>query len=94
MQAKEILLKAADEMERRGKCSGRYSDSHGRVCLYGAVNLVMSGDPFHANYVSGGYVDVMNAIEKVVKGVNLIDFSDKNNKRTVVAAFRRAADSL
>jgi hypothetical protein len=42
MKAAEILDKAADEMMARGSCKGISIDIAGRVCMEGALNIVLS----------------------------------------------------
>lgn len=39
----ETLNKAADVIEERGHTKYALQDSQGRVCLYGAINLALSG---------------------------------------------------
>jgi|SRR5882672_582031 len=39
----KTLLKTADYLEEHGHCKGSFSDLQGRVCLYGALNIVIYG---------------------------------------------------
>lgn len=45
---RELLLRAADIMERRGHCRGDYEDADGRVCLQGALRVAHQG---HAKWL-------------------------------------------
>ena len=44
-----VLLRAADEMDRRGLAKGTQCDAKGRVCLAGALNFVAFGDFSYRN---------------------------------------------
>lgn len=41
----QIRLKAAKVIEKRGHAKRILEDEHGRVCLNGAINLALHGDP-------------------------------------------------
>lgn len=36
---RQLLLDGANEMEKRGHCKGALTDTKGRVCFYGALNV-------------------------------------------------------
>lgn len=51
MNPAEVFEKAAQEIERRGHHKGNYGSDHNnpggcRVCLYGALNAVLFGNPY------------------------------------------------
>lgn len=45
MKASEVFAKAADELIKRGHAKYSLCDSRGRVCVAGALNLVVHGRP-------------------------------------------------
>lgn len=47
-----LLLKAADEMERRGHAKHTLCDRSGGVCLLGAINAAETGDPYDGHGTS------------------------------------------
>lgn len=43
--ARKLLYRAAEEIERRGWCRGKFSNKHGNVCLRAAVLAADVPDP-------------------------------------------------
>jgi hypothetical protein len=41
--ARRVLRKTADLIEQRGWAQGRFEDADGRLCIHGAIHLVVSG---------------------------------------------------
>lgn len=51
MTSRDILVRMREEIEERGWCKGRLSNDEGALCLVGAKNLAVRGDPW--NYGTG-----------------------------------------
>lgn len=97
---REVLIKAAAYMQRHGHARGQLENTKGAVCLAGAINKVLTGDPQSwpprtdrllkriARYLGFkvGYDDYYPAIT----------WNNQNGrtKRQVVAALRATAKQL
>src|SRR5258708_3115481 len=92
--AGRLLMKAADEMEKRGHCKHGTLDELGRVCLVGALGIAQYGEGYHNSYGILGQKDwtAYNRIRKLLNQDPV--YWNNAPKRTgpeVVAAMRRAA---
>jgi len=47
---RDVLERAADLIERRGLNKGGYSGDDGSLCVFGAINMAVSGKPNAASY--------------------------------------------
>jgi hypothetical protein len=91
MTPAEILNRAAEIMEERGKCSGTFRDAKGRVCMIGAIYAV-EGFPFYRDRDSNFLTAETALFHALPRGV--AEFSDRNNKRDVVRKLRSVAKKL
>jgi hypothetical protein len=88
--AAEVLRKAAEVIRERGLASGRYESESGAVCMFGAVNFVLTG---HANLPSDNL-----APERALKDFfgygSVIGFNDTPGRTAdeVIAALLKAAE--
>lgn len=103
MNAADILERAADEMQRRGKCAGDFSDDRGRVCAHGAIGLAC-GIPIglvQCRWPSGAGQSATQALTAFVPPVPedcwlsaVAQWSDTNDAPTVIAGLRAVAATL
>jgi hypothetical protein len=106
VEAKEpwrvALLKAADLIEEWGHSTFYLRDDAGRMCLHGAINAAVTGNPFRPNDGRGHHCPVAAAAHEAIGNFlgspRLNDYrgADWNNapgrtKDEVVAALRAAA---
>jgi len=79
----QVLLAAADLMEKRGKAIGHYWDATGRCCALGAISIAASDWQAYdaAKELLHKHIDEDLAIST---------WSDANDAATVIAALRRA----
>lgn len=87
---RELLLKAADEMERRGHCVGEYMDKAGAVCIIGALRTIEK-IPFEGPPTP----DVNLAVRKFGSFVEepAIMFNDNHTQSEVLATIRACANA-
>jgi NCAIR mutase (PurE)-related protein len=78
--AAELLLRAADYMEKHGKCNGGLSDAQGRVCTLGAI--VSQGK---------GALEAYRLFVLSIGTYDLPQWSDAHTQAEVVSAMRTAA---
>jgi len=99
MDSAEILERAADEMERRGKTREGYCDSRGRVCVIGAVAII-HGVPANLPAIcEWDNLSSLNATPEwrsaLIEAFNgCIVWSDRNDAPTVIAGLRAVAATL
>jgi hypothetical protein len=98
----EVLLRAADLIEERGHCHGRYQDKSGRLCASGAMRLAALGsaeaqapggtdadaDTFYAAY----RLLTTSIPERGGRRPSVVNWSDTSTKRQVVRVLRAAAE--
>lgn len=96
-EVQRVLLRAADELERRGHCKGVLFGPRGEVCLRGAIMAAL-GLNSHADYWDRHMLMAphFNAADEAVANYLKCDVVDWNNapgrtKEEVVAALRSAA---
>lgn len=89
MKISRVLYKAADVMRERGRCPNDFADRHGRVCVWGAINVVVNKTPWDWRGTDR-FVDWFAA----VVGTWAPEFSNHHCKNTddAVAALVIAAD--
>lgn len=88
-KAKEVLLRQG--WHRGGYCAS-YTDMSAPVCLRGAVNVVVTGNPFECH---GSTTPSLRALEDALGDMNIPFFNDEVAKSIddVVALIDRALDS-
>ncbi len=92
--AGEILLDAADILERDGWCRHRLQDPLGRMCLYGAIIKAHNERAKNAPFIEGGSV---NRLQKYLSRDgeidNIADWNDGicGGKEEAIQALRGAA---
>jgi hypothetical protein len=85
----DVLRRAKQEIEERGWTRRKYVDDDGCVCLYGAINLAVAGDPFY-NW-STASDDAVRKLHAVIGWTFLDDWNDEQSSvEPVLAAFDRA----
>lgn len=96
MKTSELLRKAADEIRRRGwrqEDFGSYEVDHKNcpVCAWGAVNIVVNGDPWSADLDTETIIDWMAT--KLELGASVPAWNDEIGRTVeeVLDAFERAA---
>lgn len=94
MKTKEILLGAADLLERDGWCQLEYQDFSGSRCVVGALSKVLDVD---IDSWEGSDEDI--EIRTLIRGDEILDltFWNDNMVRTaeeVIAKLREVAESL
>ncbi len=96
MEAYEVLERAADEMERRGKCECEYINDRGCVCAIGAIAVAV--DPAVTSLaIAGGQFDTHPATRALVSFIDggYIHLWSKNSDiSTVTSTMRAVAASL
>lgn len=103
MEAFEILERAADEMQRRGKCEGTRMNESGQVCALGAMQVASGFIPRGLNIWDDWKEvrsDVINAMSPFL-GTNkygalaaIADWSNGNDAPTVIAGLKAVAATL
>lgn len=90
---REVLLAAADYMGKHGKCSGRFQDSHGRVCAVGAIGMIAIGEPVVPLLGPGNEAYLrLSATLRIADAAAIVTWwSDHNSKKTVVSTMRKVA---
>jgi hypothetical protein len=85
----KIYLRAADAIQEKGHVIGHLADDRGRMCVLGAIGLVVDGDPMSWSSDAYGALGPLNEM----LGQDVIDWNNKSSrkKRDVVAMLRRAA---
>lgn len=93
-----LLLKAADEIEKRGWCQYHLRDPHGQLCIAGAINVASSGDPYwsaeHDPYAALALVTrSLHAEGALSISKNAVEWNNTQarTKENVIGALRRAA---
>ena len=87
---RELLLKAADEMERRGHCVGEYMDTAGAVCIMGALRTIEKV-PLGGQSTPDGELAVWNFMS--FTKTSTIWFNDNHTQSEVLAAMRACANA-
>lgn len=87
---RELMLKAADLIEKHGHAKGSYTDARGGYCFMGALHVAETGDTMGTNGLSS------EACHRVMKHIGSRGFIDWNDapERTgaeVVGIMRRVA---
>lgn len=95
MNTSDVLYKAADVMRERGRCPNDLEDVRGRVCMLGAINVVVTGSAWV--WAEPGYGFASSPITSHLEGVIGAEVSHFSNDmcRTAddcAAAFEIAAD--
>lgn len=94
--AADVLERAADEMERRGKTEGDYTDARGGVCVYGALCCALGrapNDDNSADIPKYAYKPIMEFIRTDDEQA-IANWSDDNDAPTVIAGLRAIAATL
>lgn len=83
----QVLLDAADYIEKHGWCQGNYCDPLGRVCALGALNIVSCGIPNHTEGIA------INAAIRLMWNLRITQWNDhpERTKEEVIAALRKVA---
>lgn len=90
-------LDEARALIERGWCQQDYAFD-GRLCSIGAINLVVSGDPFltERDYANSDVRALASMVERAnnIPPGELTDWNDasRRRKREVIEAFRKAAE--
>lgn len=99
MTTREILTKAADYMEKHGKSRGRFQNRYGGVCAVGALAMALDAKWLSSNSPTGFWwkPEYMAALDKIriVAGLTkqaVTEWSDANDKSTVIRVMRKAAE--
>lgn len=98
MKSSEILTKAGNLIQRRGKATGQFRSTFGRLCAIGALNKVIYDDPygFPTDLISSRDSDSkIRAKAYLIQAINtytIIRWSDNSTKKEVVAGFHKAAE--
>jgi hypothetical protein len=92
MEAWEVLERAANEMQRRGKCEVQLVDDAGRVCAWGAISVAQGFEPQYSRCP----LAVFNMLKLLAAdhGGAVCAWSDSNDEPTVIAGLRAGAASL
>jgi predicted molibdopterin-dependent oxidoreductase YjgC len=75
----QVLLAAADYMERHGHCANTFEDTEGRVCIFGAI----------ANVGGDAQIAWQKLSEAGIKSV--VEFNETHTKAEIVAKLREIA---
>lgn len=98
MSPAEILDRAADEMQRRGKANGIRMNGSGQVCALGALQVANGVIPSGLNICNGLPMEAANALGRFVSpGGNwycVAPWSNSNDAPTVIAGMRAVAATL
>ncbi len=100
METWEVLERAADEMERRGKAFGLYVDSDSSVCTIGAIAVAMGfvitveNNADAANALHRDGCAALCAMRTITGPETVMSWSDANDAPTVIAGLRAVAASL
>lgn len=105
MTPKQLLLAAADYMEKHGKARGVFQNRRGAVCAVGALRMVTSGFAAYEPVVGLERSEYMRSCEVISQslgdategtnhGLRITVWSDRVNKSTVVSQFRVVAATL
>lgn len=91
-KAPDIYRAAADLIEQRGHSKGLLQDERGRVCLWGAISVVMDGSAFKC---SAGSYRLMEDLRQFTRGKSPVGWnnSPSRRKRQVVNLLRKAAEA-
>lgn len=89
MTDKEILSKAADLIEERGKCEGTYQDDTGALCAIGAISVAQGARPSDLTDAETRFGRWIASHGLSTHGI--ADWADRADKATVVATLRQAA---
>lgn len=100
MDTADILLRAADVIEERGHTKGVLQDREGRVCAFGALNVVVYGSADHS-YLQSSRDEAAHAVTRHL-GLGsgylgpLVNWNNapERTQQEVVDAFRGAARAL
>lgn len=106
--AKQILTEAADIIERNGWVQGRFYDYRQfragtprvdcSVCLVGAINIAMWGDPVHPLRVGRPefYWQIMDALEVQAGTESVDDWNDAGDRTAeeVTTLLRTTAERI
>jgi hypothetical protein len=87
----EVYMAAADALEKHGHALHKLQDERGRMCLWGAVNFVVNGDPMSLKGdTSEKYVQPLRPF---IRGKHPIVWNNRVSRRRadVVRLLRRAA---
>src|SRR5262245_4985809 len=79
----EVLLAAADYMERHGHCPNSMTDAKGQVCILGAIDKVGGG-------LKAATIDALYAAG--MRGI--VEFNETHTKAEVVAKLREVANGV
>lgn len=87
---KEIYAKAAAAIQRKGHARGKFVTDTGQMCIWGAISLVVDGDPCRASVETQ---DMLKPLERLLGGHDVVAWNNEPNrkKKEVVALLRRAA---
>lgn len=96
MKTSEVLYRAAEVQRERGRCSYDFSNPRGGVCMWGAINVVVNGDPFDwtgVDPLAEGGAPILAHVERVT-GIGVPEFSNDHcrNVNDMCAALEIAAD--
>lgn len=87
---RQLLLDAADYMEQHGKCEHAYSTPDGRVCFYGALNVVQ-GLPARSDLIDALANQAVENFRRYVQH-GPSHFNDTHSQAEVLAAMRETAN--
>ncbi len=94
MDTAEILERAADEMQRRGKAEGEYLADDGSLCAVGAMRCAMGINPEVGFDGDSQITPAWNAMSSFIGGGSVADWNDDNDAPTVIAGLRAVAATL
>ncbi len=100
METWEVLERAADEMERRGKCEGAYMTQNAKVCAIGAMTIGAGNvlTPFEQNAAFDFVVNMHPALTALEAFLGphtcTARWNDSNDAPTVIAGLRAVAATL
>ena len=79
MTPQEILLKAADLIEKHGLAKGRQIDEQGQMCAAGAISFAAYGKVYQLFYGAGH--EALQRITQLVPTVKEIVFEERKTEK-------------
>lgn len=95
----EILNLAADLIEKNGHAHGRLITDDGRMCIAGAINMAVNGDPCDWRGKTHDLLSLVGQYALKLKNYDSMNVVDWNNnpartQASVVAALRETAQKV
>jgi hypothetical protein len=91
---RQLLWRAAEIMQQRGKCEDRLSTPDGRVCAMGALNAAATGDPqdgLDLRHTYPGFLAAWVALNSRCSPDPIFVWSDAHDQAEVVSTLRELA---